>query len=90
MPQVANTIAVNIANRLETEYGITFTPTEQAQAEKIWRIVFEEYLAHFTANATFTIQLGDLLVDPGTFTAGVTPVTGEGKVKAATLTGKLS
>lgn len=89
MAMNAATIATNIANRLETDYGIVFTPEQQAEAEKIWNIVFDEFIKHFKTNAELKLLANDIHVSPGTFTAGATPVTGQGENQAVTLTGKM-
>lgn len=79
-------LKTNIVNRIESEYGISFTPAQRTQAEKIWNIVADEIINEFKTNAKLNFTANDFKVDAGSFVVGATPVTGQGQ--NATITGK--
>lgn len=84
-----NRVKVNIVSRIETDYSIGFTPAQRIEAEKIWNIVVDELFKEIKTFGDLVLLAQDIKVDPGTFTAGVTAVTGVGISQATTLTGRL-
>ena len=78
-----------IVDRIEADYSITFDPAQRIQAEKIWNLVVDEIFKEIKTYGELQLLAQDINVDPGTFTAGITPVTGVGTSQAVTLTGRI-
>jgi hypothetical protein len=90
MAMNADTLAQAIVDQLEIQLDFTFTPEQEAKAKLTWKAVATALIAHVASSATITLAQGDVDILPGTFTAGATPVTGEGENEAVALTGKIS
>lgn len=82
----------NIVNRIETDYGITFTPAQRIQAEKIWNLVAEEIINEFKNFAKLNFASAEIKINPGTFSApgGGGAITGQGENAVVSLKGSIT
>ena len=69
-------------------------PGTDADTKAIWQAVADELIKHVISFATITLAAADIHITPGTFQVVVgpatIPVTGQGEIAPAVLTGKIS
>lgn len=83
-------VADNIVDRIELDYGITFTPAQRANARKIWNLVADEIIKEIKINADIVLLDGDISVPAnGLLDGDGQPVTGTAQTAAVTLMGRL-
>jgi hypothetical protein len=83
-------VADNIVDRIEADFGITFTVDQRANARKIWNLVADEMIKEIKLFGDIVLLQGDIQVPAlGLLDGDGQPVTGTAETAAVTLTGRL-